>query len=655
MLCAWTGASASNASPPVDLSESDSISLDSGQLRFYRDKTNTLTLEQIQSDAVQKNFLQLEQNISFGYVPDSFWLSFTIDKQEAQASLWWIEVLPPYLDDIQLFHIDPVGNIATSRGGDFIPFSQKQEAYRGTLFKLDLQAGHHEFYLRLKSSSAMTAVVKLWQPEAFSNQARVSYFVFGLYFSLILAVFLFTLINWLVLKRSIFFYYSFYLLLNAIQWLAINGFVGEFVFPEQPLYSNLTLGIGLTLATAMAYVFYSKLYELKYYHPWIYILYVVAAVVALATAVAVPFGMYQSFAPVMLIMAMLAILSSPWPLLRLWRSKEVWQRLIVAAYGVFSILVSINILASLSIIEFTETTLYMGMISNLFHILLLHFALMFQYRDKAEAARRAILETKTAQLETEREKAQGQQQNHFLAMVAHEIRTPIAVIDGANESLRMLTAVDEHDIEQKQRRFNRISSSVKRLNGVLEMALINTEHESWPFELTAVNMDDLSRDTLESFVGQGLKRLTLVAQEQSLTVSADRRMLRIAMLNIIDNALKYSPALSLVTINIYRSVFQDRNGVSWLVSNRGANIPDAIMNTIFNKYQRGNNSSDQTGLGLGLYLVKNVIERHQGHVIVENLPEGGTQFGFWLPIDYLTGVTKSADDISMTKENDNAS
>ncbi len=234
MLCAWTGASASNASPPVDLSESDSISLDSGQLRFYRDKTNTLTLEQIQSDAVQKNFLQLEQNISFGYVPDSFWLSFTIDKQEAQASLWWIEVLPPYLDDIQLFHIDPVGNIATSRGGDFIPFSQKQEAYRGTLFKLDLQAGHHEFYLRLKSSSAMTAVVKLWQPEAFSNQVRVSYFVFGLYFSLILAVFLFTLINWLVLKRSIFFYYSFYLLLNAIQWLAINGFVGEFVFLNSP-------------------------------------------------------------------------------------------------------------------------------------------------------------------------------------------------------------------------------------------------------------------------------------------------------------------------------------------------------------------------------------------------------------------------------------
>lgn len=168
-------------------------------------------------------------------------------------------------------------------------------------------------------------------------------------------------------------------------------------------------------------------------------------------------------------------------------------------------------------------------------------------------------------------------------------------------------------------------------------------------------MADLSRDTLESFVGQGLKRLTLVAQEQSLTVSADRRMLRIAMLNIIDNALKYSPALSLVTINIYRSDFQDRDGVRWLVSNRGTNIPDAIMNTIFNKYQRGDNSSDQTGLGLGLYLVKNVIERHQGHVIVENLPEGGTQFGFWLPIDYLTGVTKSADDMPMIKENDNVS
>jgi len=629
LLCAWTNASAFNSAPSVDISETELILLDKGQLRFYRDKTNTLTLEQVRSETIQQEFRQLEKNLGLGYVPDSVWLTFTIDKQEAQAALWWLEVLPSYLDDIQLFHIEPTGKVTISQGGGNTPYSQKQEAYRGTVFKLEeLQLGHHEFYLRIKTTGTMTAVIKLWQPDTFASQMRDSYFLFGLYFSLIFTVFLFTVINWLLIKEKIFLYYSLYLLLNAIQWLAIHGFVGEFIFPEQPINTRLTLGISLSLAATMAYVFYGKIYELKRYHPWIYIVYVIAALSALATAISVPFGLYKVFAPVLLIMAIIATLTSPWPLLRFWRSKKTWMRITIVAYAAFSVLNCINILSSLSVLSFSEATLYAGMLSNLCHIFLLHYAITYQFRDKAEVTRQALARV-------ENEKKRGQEQSQFLAMMTHEIRTPIAVIDAANESLRMLSENDDNEGEQKQRRFDRISRSVKRLNTMLEMALINTKHESWPLESRTLKVAELTRDVLGMLDSNAEKRVKLLNNEQHLTVTADRRILRIAMLNIIDNALKYGPLSSIITIKMYRSNYQNTNGIGWIVFNEGDGIPDDMINKIFNKYQRGDESSTQSGLGLGLYLVKNVIERHQGHVVIKNKPEEGVEIGFWLPVDNI--------------------
>lgn len=80
----------------------------------------------------------------------------------------------------------------------------------------------------------MTAIVKLWQPRAFEQHLRGSYFGYGLYFSLILAVLLFNAANWLVARRWIFLVYIGYLLINTVQWHTTNGFTAEFLLPERP-------------------------------------------------------------------------------------------------------------------------------------------------------------------------------------------------------------------------------------------------------------------------------------------------------------------------------------------------------------------------------------------------------------------------------------
>jgi len=632
-LCSvCTGVNAANSSEEIVLGQHDLIILDKGQLEFYSDKTQTLTFEQIQTEMIQKAFQPLKGNLGLGYIPENVWLKFSIKRQESDDAIRWLEVMPAYLDDIRLFHIDPSGVLTQNLSGDFVPMSQKQENYRGTVFKLDLLTGQHQFYIRLKTSSTMTAVVKLWQKDKFNHHTRSSYFAFGLYFSLILTVFLFTSVNWLVIRQRVFFYYALYLLLNATQWLAINGFVSELFFPEQPLYANLTLGLSLALAAATAYLFYAKVYELKRYHPNIYILFLLGVAIGIITAISVPFGLYQKFAPMLLLWAIITTLVSPWVLVRLWRSKEQSKRLIVVAFGVFSVLLSINILSSLSIIPFSEFTLYIGMLSNLCHILVLHFALMLQIQEREKKYEQAQIDAEIAQVTIQREKQLGTEKMQFLDLMAHEIRTPIAVIDAANESLKILFVQKQDNEEKKWRRFDRISNAVKKLNTVLEMALINTKHESWPFEVKGLNVVELTEEAIELQLSRPEHSIRVDSAEPKIRLNADRQMLRIAMLNIIDNALKYSPDDSPIIIHIEQADYRGKQGVWWLVENQGESIPDDMMNKIFNKYLRLEKSSEQSGMGLGLYLVRNVIDRHQGEVVVENLSDNGTKIGFWLPL-----------------------
>ena len=221
------------------------------EISFLRDPSKQMTFDQVRSARAAGQFKTLTGNLGLGYTPDVVWLHLPVTLTSVYSTATWLEIMPPYLDDIRLFHVRPGGELDVRRSGDHLPQSLKEEDYRGSVFKLDMPPGRNEIYLRIQTSSTMAAIVTLWEPAAFAHHLRSSYFAFGIYFSLILTVLLFNAANWIVSRRAIFLVYVGYLSLNALQWLAINGFIAEFVFPEQPMQANLTLGMSLSLSGAV--------------------------------------------------------------------------------------------------------------------------------------------------------------------------------------------------------------------------------------------------------------------------------------------------------------------------------------------------------------------------------------------------------------------
>ena len=102
------------------------------------------------------------------------------------------------------------------------------------------------------------------------------------------------------------------------------------------------------------------------------------------------------------------------------------------------LLLSINILSVLALLPFSNETIYAGMLSNIFHILILHFGLMIHYRKIQQEYDHTLEQSRITLQQIELEKKYNEEQKQLLAMLTHEIRTPIAVIDAAIESLQIL-------------------------------------------------------------------------------------------------------------------------------------------------------------------------------------------------------------------------
>jgi signal transduction histidine kinase len=609
-----------------------SITFDQGQITVLRDKSKQLTLEQARAAHAQGQFKPLAGNLGLGYIPDAVWLRLSIAQESPAAR--WLEVVPPYLDDIRLFRIRPNGQIDERRSGDRLPQSAKEEPYRGHLFKLDFEPGEHALFIRLQTTSTMTAIFKLWQPRAFEQHLRSSYFGFGLYFSLILAVLLFNAANWLVSRRGIFLVYVGYLVINTVQWHTTNGFTAEFLLPERPDLVNLALGLLISLGAAMAWLFFMMILELKRYNPFLYRFSQFGIVVSLATFVATVVGYYQLFMMILLLTGIVSLVTVPWPMWRLWKTGEIWARLLALAYFLYASLILTNILGNLAILPYSEWSFRAGMASNIAHILFLHFAILLHYRRVENDHAEALIKSELVERQLVLEQAYRGEQDKLLRMMSHEIRTPIALIDSARQVLEVLDA-DRHGPPEpeRQQRYGTIQRAVSRLGALMDMALTREKDIPEVWQLVKVTLDPraLTGSVIGMLEPTVAPRIHVLADADLPALSGDERLLRIALLNLLENAGKYAPGESPINVTLKPCNKEGVTGVGWHIEDSGPGVPPGMEERIFEKYTRLGESSGTAGLGLGLYLVRHIVEHHGGSVRAESGRSMGAGFIVWLP------------------------
>ena len=221
----------------------------------------------------------------------------------------------------------------------------------------------------------------------------------------------------------------------------------------------------------------------------------------------------------------------------------------------------------------------------------------------------------------------------FVANVSHELRTPLALIRLYAETLELgrLTAQEKY-----QEYFRIIREESERLtaliNNILDFSRIEAGRKEYDFKET--NLAELVRATLDSYRFQieqnGFKFEENIANDLP-PVNVDREAIARSLLNLVNNALKYSKDQKYIGVKLYRA----NGSVKLEVRDRGIGIAPGEQDKIFEKFYRCGDPlvHNIKGSGLGLSLVRHIAQAHGGDVSVESAPEKGSKFTIALPID----------------------
>jgi two-component system phosphate regulon sensor histidine kinase PhoR len=224
----------------------------------------------------------------------------------------------------------------------------------------------------------------------------------------------------------------------------------------------------------------------------------------------------------------------------------------------------------------------------------------------------------------------------FVANVSHEIKTPITAIKGAVETLD--DAVDDLGLDDSARRFlGIIARQADRLHNIVEdllsLARIEQETERDRIALERVDLNEVARAAVSACMLQAdAKQIKVeLRRADSAEVMANAQLLEQAVINLLDNAIKYSPSGTRVSIAC--AAPDDDAGAQVIVSDQGVGIDSDHLPRLFERFYRTDKarSRAQGGTGLGLAIVKHIAQAHGGTVSVESQVGRGSTFRIHLP------------------------
>ncbi|WP_170130773.1 sensor histidine kinase [Sphaerotilus hippei] len=577
------------------------------------------------------SFQPIDRPFGAGYVRDVYWYRIVVSRGEWAAPTWYLQVDPAYLDDVTLHHLDAQAQLlSTHRAGDRLLGGSSAVNHRTSVFKLTLPAGDNTLLLRISTRSTMAVLPKLIPESRADGLWQREYFHFGMYYGAMLVVCIAGLTSLVFLRQPVYAAYSLYVAATAFQWFAINGFLHQVLPPQAPLLADQLIASLLSLNGALANLFYTVFLDFRRHAPWLHRIMLLSAGVMLVAAT-LPFVPGQhSITPVTMVLHLLVLVMSVRPLWRAWNGSRWNARLGIIAFLLSALLAGWNILTVLGLLAPTRWSLIGGQLGTLFQLLLLVGVMYFE----TFLARRQLLQAEraaaAARAEIETERLARAEQGHLISMIAHEIRTPVAIIDAAVQSLEVL---DEQATPERTRRYERIVRAVQRMSSMLELALAQDRLEvaDWHKDLGEVSLEALTHEVIQTLGAASEARVVLTVDPACTPIQADGRMLRFALLNLIDNALKYSPKGSSVSIDLLDSEQAGRPGCLWVIRDQGRGIAESDHERIFQKYFRAAETSESPGLGLGLYLVRHILKRHDGWVRAVAPAGRGACFECWLP------------------------
>lgn len=589
----------------------------------------------------------LTHSLSAGYLAHPVWLRFEVPAlpQGPVGDALWLLAQPTYLDAVTLYQRNATGQWSAQASGDLVP-SARRSGVRQHLFRL---IPGTTALLRIETTSAMQLQGLVLSTSALAATLAASERSMGLYFGAMAALLLAVWAAAALFRTPALWALAVLGTVSCVHIFNVRGYASLWAPPALTQLASHAVGIGaFLLAATLAWQIRQQLSRTSAYRRTDLVLIGLVAL-NLAGTLSVPMGFYGSVAWVNLLSLitsdLIAIALCVLALRR--RQRVALHALLLSAYGLHALAgVPITIIMTgaqhwnidATALWQLEVIVFMALIAcAVFSGMVVRYRDIQRLKDLAiarlaqsEHSLEERIEQRTSELSSTQEalahalaneRALRLEQRQFFQMISHEFRTPLAVVDSAAAEQQ---AFPSPDLTVQKDRAAQMRRACRRLTSLVDSCLISERLDTAGFALqtSPARVADLLEHAAQLVHWSPRHHLHLFTDSAPEVWVCDETLVRIALSNLVDNAVKYASAGE-----IFIAARKGESGLLEIsVADDGSGMSLAVMDRIFERFERGDRTDQSKGFGLGLWVTRRVARLHGGDITVESRPGEGACF-----------------------------
>ncbi|MBS1230007.1 MAG: sensor histidine kinase [Proteobacteria bacterium] len=607
------------------------------QIALLRDPGGLLTIDDVAAPSMQNRFVAQQHGVSLGFTRDVVWLRIPLQREADAPAQWRLEAGNAVIDDYRFYGPDGKGGqTLILRAGDRQPFAARPCRYRYPLFPVVLPDDQRRvFYLRVESTSSLMFSLTLWQPEAFRLAAQSELMAIGVAFGVIVSTLLMSFCGGVMIRdRRYLVFIASCLFLGQFLATAL-GFTAQFAFPNSPAIADALHNINVCLLPAVVLLFMQQALRTQAFFPRLNAWLKWAVLVCVASTLSIPLDQFRVVGPLMQLTVVLSIALFAWLSWQAYRAGRRRAICFFAGATGFMLPTLMPVLTAWGAIDgagWIETSVIGAVLS---YCLLVNMGLLLDVKSIYDERLRAIADARLNRSLVEQEKTLRDEQTRLFAFVAHELRNPLGFIVYGLSNLRVGLVDADEAVRQ---RIARLAKAARRMSELIDRSLRLQRLAGADF---AADFDECSPGfpALEACaqIGAAHSGRTIeyvAADDLPAEITIDSELVTLALVNLLDNAIKYSPPDSPITLSVGCDAAHPGT-VVYRVSDGGPGIAEADRQRLFGIFPRSAGKGS-AGFGIGLSLVANVVRHHGGSADCISRPGAGATFELRLPIRQAT-------------------
>ncbi|MES2317136.1 MAG: diguanylate cyclase [Pseudomonadota bacterium] len=238
-------------------------------LGLLEDKAGTLLLKDVLPGPHAPVFTYPNQDsTNVGFTESVYWARLDVVNRHTTISEWLLEFQYPLIDHVELAIVYPDGRIETVRSGDRLPFAFRAMKHRFPMFRVSVPRDQHlTIYLRVRSEGALQIPLMLHSTSALMARDHDEQLLLGVYYGILLAMFIYNTMLYLSVRDRNYLYYSVYVGAWALMQLTLNGLAFEYLWPQSPYWANMSVPVLVGTVICSTALFTGNFLEAKRFHP----------------------------------------------------------------------------------------------------------------------------------------------------------------------------------------------------------------------------------------------------------------------------------------------------------------------------------------------------------------------------------------------------